>query len=173
MTNRKSTTYNEIIGITESNEIIILEDIFEYEDGFKGATYNLMGVLTPEQITEANDPEHIYAEYDWLWQEAVQAGHTELGKKEFLDEFLENRKYDGYYTMSDDPSYRYETDEALEKLTKEQRAEFDNIFGVRGIAWVDFDCYGGGRVGDSYQKWEFKALFRPDLINEIAKVEKA
>lgn len=50
------------------------------------------------------------------------------------------------------------------------KAVVNDIIGVKGKDFVDWDCYCCGRCGSD--KLEFMAIFRPDLLKLIQKAEK-
>lgn len=117
---RTSKTYNEIVGITKDGKLFILEDIFEYvnEDGsvgLHGATRYEMGVITKEDIGNRNDIDEVMFNYKDVWQDMVANNQTELGLKEWAEEQIEDLNPE-LYTLSDDPSFRQETQEAYDRL---------------------------------------------------------
>lgn len=163
-------TYNEIIGITKDHRVIILDHVFEYDGGFKGATRFEMTTLTQEEIDERNDLDNVREYVRDFWQDAVANGTTELG----LDDFAEKEREelaDGCLYYGDDPSFRREADEAFEKLTDEQKAQFNEIIGVKDKDFVDWESGCCGRIGDDYKAWEWAVLFRPDLLKVIHQYE--
>lgn len=164
-------TYNEIIGITKDHRVVILDHIFEYSDKFKGATRYEMRPLTQAEIDEANDVElaSVYAED--LWQIEVANGQTKLGLEEYTQDLIEQAQSDGLYFLGDDPSFRHDTDEAFDKLTDEQKKAFVKVLGEKGIDFMDWSSDCCGRIGDDYKNWDWEILFRPDLLEEIAKYE--
>ncbi len=163
-------TYNEIVGITKDNTLVILDHVFEYTDNFKGATRYEMTTLSQEDIDNSNGSDDYI---EGLWRDAVQNSETTEGLTKYSEKFKEEFKeqFDDLYFVGDDSSFRCETDEAVEKLTDEQRAELESVLGVKGKDFVDWNAGCCGRIGDDYKKWEWKKLFRPDLLELIAKFE--
>lgn len=161
---RKATTYNKIIGLTKDRELIILNDIFSYGDGFKGATYTKMRPLTQAEIDAGLENEESYCKE--LWQDAVANGNYENSLADFTDEIRENREEYGYF-VGDEDSFREQTAKALAELDAETREKIEKTVGDH----VDWDCASCGRIGDDYQKWDWKLLVAPELLEEIKKAE--
>lgn len=167
---QEKTPYNEIVGITKDHTVVILDYTFKYSDGFKGATYIEIGCLTQGEIDRENDLENIKEQCRDLWIQAVDADETELGLDDYTKQMLEEKPDDCYF-FGDDPSFRWETDKAYEKLTDEQRAAVEKVLGEKGKDFIDWHCGSCGRIGDSYKNWDWEVLLRPDLLEEIAKYE--
>lgn len=161
---RKATTYNQIVGVLKTGDVFVLEDIFEYTAGFKGATRYMMEPLTKQDIEDQNSPEYV-RDY---WEDAVSHRMTDLGLEEWTKEQVENIP-DGLYSLSDDPSFREETAQAYDELTEDQKAELDEAVG-KDKNFVDWVCISCGRCGKISEDG-FAVIFRPDLLKAIQEAE--
>jgi hypothetical protein len=150
---RKATNYNLPVGIKD-NEIVFLQDSFEYPD-MKGCTGFCLSPLSQDELDRCNDPETIAEEYGFLWRECVQCGTTELGLDEWVAEFIEESNMHGYDYPGQDNSYiEHMTDEIKEKYFPDAAA---------------FTCTGGGRCFS--KNMEFDILINPELIEVINQFE--
>lgn len=164
--NRQETTYNEIIGIS-SGEIVVLTDTFRYQgDPLKGATGFTIEPLTQDMIDEMRDPENMKE----IWQDLVHSGDTEEGLSGWCERVNEEYNDREGYAWSDDPSFRSEMDEAYEKLTEEQKEKLDNAFGKIGKDFVDWNSRSCGRCIPTKES-SYSLLLRPDLLKEVQKYE--
>lgn len=166
---RTSTEYNEIVGVLKSGCVFVLDDIFKYTDGFKGATRYEMEILTKDQVEAQNDPDYIADMYKDYWQEEVAHNNTELELEDWAKEISENLSPD-MYSFSDDPSFRKEMRKAYEQLSDEQKAAVDKATG-KDDKFVDWNCYCCGRCG-KITKDDFALILRPDLLDKIIEAEK-
>lgn len=165
---RQETKINQIVGI-KGGELYVLEDVFKYGDGFKGATGYSMGTISQSYIDEMNDICTLCEEYDYLWREAVQAGSTEKGLEEFMQDWVYESSCYGYLFPSDDNSFRYDTEKLVEELPAEQKAELEKVFGVMGEDFVTWSVSGCGRCFNPNDEWD--VVFRPDLLELIKQYE--
>lgn len=148
------TNYYICVGIKDG-ELYMLDSIFEYPDGFKGATGTRFTPVTQEEIDQYNNPDHLRDnEYDYFWKESVQAGKTKLGLDEWLQLVIDEAQDYGLAYPGHDNSY-------VDKLTPDDYKHFPNA--------VTFNCIGGGRCFD--KNMEFDIVLRPDLIKLINKAE--
>lgn len=164
--NRESTTYNEIIGVA-GGEIVVLTDLFKYSgSSLKGATGFTIETLTDEQVTEMKDPENLKD----LWIEAVKNEETTESLEDWANHL--NELYSDYeqYCFSDDPSFRREMNKAYDKLTDENRAKIDELFGIRGKDFLDWNSRSCGRCIPTKES-DYTILFRPDLLKLIQEYE--
>lgn len=164
---RQATEYNEIIGIADG-EIVVLEDTFKYDSELQGATGFTVAQLTDEMIEEAKDPDNMVD----LWQEAVRAGATTDGLKEWTDEV--NAEYnlgERQYFGTDDTSEREEMDEIFAKLSKEDQAKVIKEFGEIGKDFRDWDVRSFGRCIPTDEK-DYSLLLRPDLLEKVREAER-
>lgn len=161
----KRETYNKIVGLTKDNTLIILEDTFDYgKGGLHGATRIEMRPLTQAEIDAGLENEEGYCKE--LWQNAVASGNYEDSLADFIDEMRENRGEYGYF-VGDEDSFREQTAKALAELDAETREKIEKTVGDH----VDWDCASCGRIGDDYQKWDWKLLVAPELLDTIKKAE--
>ena len=166
---RQETKINQIVGIKDG-ELYVLEDVFKYGGGFKGATGYHMNVITQEYIDEMNDIDMLCEEYDYLWREEVQAGHTDEGLREWMEkwQYASVNFYD-YLYPSDDNSFRYQTENLVEELPDDQKQELEKVFGVMGEDYATWSVSGCGRCFNPNDKWD--VVFRPDLLELIKQYE--
>ena len=158
---RTSTEYNKIVGIKDDT-IYVLEEIFQYEDGTKGAIGYGMRPLTQAEIDNGNDTENLRD----LWKEAVRYDQTELGLEDYADDLRYN--CEGYYPYDDD-SFRYDFNNLLEKLPEKFRIKIENIFGIRDEDYIDWTYENAGCCFNAEDKWD--VVIDKDLIEKIKEVE--
>lgn len=156
---KEETTYKEVIGITVNDEIIMLNSIFKYEDGFCGATGSVYNPIDQDYIDRRNDPQEVASDYAFLWREAVAAQQTEDSLENYMQLMIDHEvDYgDGYY-FGHDPgdSYLLEGSELQEKYFPDA---------------VTFENTGAGRIFDAKDRYEWKVVLRPDLLEKILEVE--
>lgn len=169
-TMRRQNNYNEVLGITTDNELVVVE--YTFKDGeMSGAVGWRMETLDQEQINLNNDPEQVEEEYSFLWEEAVAQGETELGLTEYIQELIDREEYNpDTYFIGDDPSFRYETDKAVEKLPEADKAKLTELLGEKGKDFVDWTCGGCGRC-IPLDESEYKVIFNKDLLAECRRYE--
>lgn len=167
---REQHNYNEVLGITTGGEVVCVEYTFK-DEVLQGAVGWHVGTLTQWEIDERSEFDHIKNEYHFLWQEAVADGGTELGLDDYIRELIEDEEQapDTYY-IGDDPSFRYDTDKAVEKLSEENRARLAEVVGVKGVDFVDWSAGGCGRC-IPLDEGEYKIIFNKDLLNECRRYE--
>ena len=95
-TTRHATHYYEVIGTTSDGGVVILEEVFKYPDGFKGATGALVYPVSEDEIEQAlGDEKEDY--YEEFWREdAGESNGTTLGLTEWVaniwdDEYIDSR----------------------------------------------------------------------------------
>ena len=88
--------YFEVLGTTSDGGVVILEEVFKYPDGFKGATGALVYPVSEDEIERAfGDEKEDY--YEEFWREdAGESNGTTLGLTEWVaniwdDEYLDSR----------------------------------------------------------------------------------
>ena len=165
---RQETKINQIVGI-KNNELYVLEHVFKHSDDFKGATGYHMSIITQDYIDEMNDVHFLCEEYSYLWREAVQAGHTELGLQEFMQDWIDSCQYDDLLFPTDDNSFRYMTEKLIKELPEDQKKQIEEVFGVMGEDFAAWDCSGCGRCFNADDEWD--VVFRPDLLELIKEYE--
>ena len=165
---REKIKINQIVGIKDG-ELYVLEDVFKYSDGFKGATGYSMNVITQEYIDNMNDIDYLENELDYLWREAVQAGKTTDSLSDYMQSLVDECQFYGQLFPLDDNSFRYETEKLVEELPAEQKAELEKVFGVMGEDYTTWSVSGCGRCFNANDKWD--VVFRPDLLELIKQYE--
>lgn len=165
---REETKINQIVGVKDG-ELYILEDVFKYSDGFKGATGYHMGVISQSYIDEMNDINFLCEEYDYLWREAVQGGHTTDSLQEYMQSWIDETYYSDQLYPSDDNSFRYQTEKLVEELPADQKQELEKVFGVMGEDFAAWSVSGCGRCFNPNDEWD--VVFRPDLLELIKQYE--
>ena len=165
---REETKINQIVGI-KGSELYVLEDVFRYDNGYKGVTGYSMNVITQKYIDDMNDIDYLEAELDYIWREAVQTGNTTDGLREYMESLIDECQfYDQLYPL-DDNSFRHQTEKLVEELPAEQKAELEKIFGVMGEDYVTWSASGCGRCFNANDEWD--VIFRPDLLELIKQYE--
>lgn len=135
--NKKRITFNKPVAINhETNELYILNDLFNHGNNFKGATGSVLYPLAQDYIDEMNDIEHLKDNYDWYWQECVKQGSTQ----ESLEEFCQGLLSHVYYN-TDGQFFGHDTSDCFHNGVEELLAKFDDA--------VCFECIGGGRCFDA------------------------
>lgn len=84
-----SRDYNKVVAYNE-DEIYLLDHIFEYSDGFRGAVGTIARPVTEQEYNERLSREGLAETAECLWRaDAGSTFGTELGLEEWLDENLE------------------------------------------------------------------------------------
>lgn len=143
---RKSTTYNKVIGIKD-DEIYLLNDIFKYKDGLKGATGSVLSPLTQEQVEGRCEPEN-FKEY---WQIPVSEDLTEDSLETFADNLINECEF---FPFHDDSDICFIPEEI-------QQEYFPNA--------VTFECVGGGRCFS--KNMQFDIVINQELLDLINNME--
>ena len=165
---REETKINQIVGIKDG-ELYVLEDVFKYSDGLKGATGYSMNIITQKYIDDMNDVDYLETELDYLWREAVQAEKTTDSLREYMESLVDEcQVYDQLYPL-DDNSFRHQTEKLVEELPADQKAELEKFFGVMGKDFVTWSVSGCGSCFKADDEWD--VVFRPDLLELIKQYE--
>ena len=86
--------------LTENNEVIILESVFKYSDGFHGAVGDIIRPVFEDEYNSIFTDETLEERFEDVWKEyAGQTYGTTLGLSEWVEyhrEDLENSIIDGY-----------------------------------------------------------------------------
>ena len=159
------TKHNAIVGVIDG-ELAILEYTFEDGENFKGGVGYRMRTMTQEYIDCRKDPDN--ADED-LWKQAVAGDYTTLGLDDWWEDACDEAEMEGKYYPFDDDSYRYETNELYEALSDDDREKIEEIMGVKGEDYVDFECGSCGRCFNANAEWDL--ILRPDLVELINKLE--
>jgi len=160
---RNEKKYDQVLGITEDNEIVILNYTFESTlngELFCGATGSILVPVTQAYIDERNDIDILKENYSYLWQEAVKDGNTELSLEDYLESLVESEvHYGNCYFLGHDTS-------DIHLVTKEDEEQISEFF---DYDIETYECIGGGRCISPDIRW--KKVLRPDLLAEALKFE--
>ena len=157
--------YNKIIGIA-NGLVYVLEEAFEYADGFKGCCGYTMSTISKDYIDERNDVDWLCDNYDYIWRDAVKEEKTTLGLEDFMENWVHNCCE---LFPTDDPSYRSEFEEALEDARPEVAKKVIEYFGADSEDFGAWNNEGCGRCFDKDIEWD--ELFEPELWEMIRRIE--
>ena len=98
------TTYNEIVGMDDDGNFVILDHTFAYGDDFHGATGSIVRIVFGDELEEAESLEGLEEYYEQAWREnAGSAYGTTDGLTTWVDdnfgELLGERYDDEYYDL--------------------------------------------------------------------------
>lgn len=160
----------KLVGIRQG-ELYILEDFGSEEKYPTGWT---MRPLFSSEIDQRNKPQEIIEYVREIWQEAVRAGKTEAGLKEFADLCEDESQFAGELFPGDITDKRLETENLVYALPEEQKKQLKDCLDIdfnddpepahakRLATWTLSSC---GSVFASTQTWDF--LFNPELWAKI------
>lgn len=152
MNNRIEKKYNKLVA-QKDNEFFFCDDIFEYKDvSLKGATGTILRPVSKEEYEQRTSSDGLYDNLGELWQQAVEAGNTELGKQEWCDQVF---SIDG--------------DEAIFDLSGYNLWDQLRAIGYTEDEYPIFECTGGGRCfgrHDNYDK-----VYDQELLDKIKAIE--
>ena len=96
--NYQRDSYYDVIGTTSDGGVVILEEVFKYPDGFKGATGVMVYPVSEELIERALSDDEKEDYYEEFWREdAGESNGTTLGLTEWVatnigdDEYIDSR----------------------------------------------------------------------------------
>lgn len=158
---RQAVRYNQIVG-ERGGAVYVLEEIFNYDDGFKGATGYSMRPVYQDEIDSENDPENVAEYCGDIWREQVASGATELGLAEWCEQVVRDSECEGRLFPLDDDSFRGDFEQAIEQATPEIQAKVKAI-GGGCVAWQVEGC--GRCLGELDEVW------REDLAEIIKQAE--
>lgn len=118
-----------ILGILEDDTVLFIHDLFEYSDNFKGATGSVHEAITDEYVEMQKDPDTNWDYFKELWQDAVARDRTEESLADYIEGITAPYNYDGLFP-TDDPSFRWQFEDAFKKLNIEQQQEILKAFSV-------------------------------------------
>jgi len=149
---RKSVTYNKVVNFDrKNNEIMVLNDVFEYEDGMKGATGAVFVPISEEQYNEDTSFDNLKA-YLKDCMDRVPKEYEDEGWNGFVQAIIDNgEEGDTVYDMS-------------------YSSLWDMLREECGLSESDayvFNCVGGGRCFNS----EFEGNIHPELSEIIREYE--
>ena len=127
---RTATTYNEILGRDEHGSVIVLDEVFEYEQGCKGATGSRFEIVSREEVEEAIETENFEEYAREIWQMEVAEGVTTSGLEGWIEHHFE----------TEEEKIEYLYDNSYSHLHPAIREAFD----VPEDAVIN--CTGGGRM---------------------------
>ena len=112
------TDYNEIIGMDNDGNFIILDSTFTYGDSFHGATGSIVRIVSGDELEEAESLEGLEEYYEQAWRDI--AGYiygttdglttwVEDNCEELLEELYDDEYYDLVGPYIKETPYRTET----------------------------------------------------------------
>ena len=151
-TKKQETKYNKIVNFDEdTKEITVLDGIFKYEDGFKGATGSKFEPVSRDEYEDRTDEDN-FVEY--LIDSGIdlpdnfkRSGFEGLAKAMIANDEVEGFVFDTSY------------DELWEYLREELNLSEDEAY--------IFNCIGGGRCFDK----DFNGNINPELSILIREIE--
>lgn len=149
MNNEKRTEYNKLIGRI-GEKYYFLDDIFQYDDNFKGATGSVLIPLTEEECQEINEQANDDSELTDFWKQAVEADRTTDSLEDWCEQVRDEQGEDAGL----DPSYRAKYMQILQKIKPDTYTT---------------DCVGGGRCFDIDMEWD--EIYNPELWELIKQAE--
>ena len=151
-TRRQETKYNKIVNFDEdTKEITVLDGIFKYEDGFKGATGSKFEPVSRDEYEDRTDEDN-FVEY--LIDSGIdlpdnfkRSGFEGLAKAMIANDEVENFVFDTSHN------------ELWDYLREELNLSEDEAY--------IFNCIGGGRCFDK----DFNGNINPELSILIREIE--
>ena len=151
-TKRQETKYNKIVNFDEdTKEITVLDGIFKYEDGFKGATGSKFEPVSRDEYEDRTDEDN-FVEY--LIDSGIdlpdnfkRSGFEGFAKAMIVNDEVENFVFDTSYN------------ELWDYLREELNLSEDEAY--------IFNCIGGGRCFDK----DFNGNINPELSILIREIE--
>lgn len=163
----------KFIGINGNNELVFFNGFNNLFGGAGGVT--MSAGVTQQDIDNGNDLKYVMKEYDYLWREAVNSGETNESLEEYCEGLIEQTKYSDSLFLGDDPSYRWETNEAISKLPEEVQKAIEGIVGVKDEDFVEYDCVSCGYLfacPNDLDTSDWKLVHDKELIAKIISVMK-
>ena len=140
------TEYNEIVGMDNDGNFVILDHTFAYGDNFHGATGSIVRIIFGDELEEAESLEGLEEYYEQAWREdAIRCYGTTDG----LTTWVENNCEELLDQLFDDEHH-----DLVEPYVKETIYRTETI--------------GCGRIFDDNIVTD---IWRPDLMEVIAKAE--
>ena len=151
-TKRQETKYNKIVNFDEdTKEITVLDGIFKYEDGFKGATGSKFEPVSRDEYEDRTDEDN-FVEY--LIDSGIdlpdnfkRSGFEGLAKAMIANDEVKDFVFDTSYN------------ELWDYLREELNLSEDEAY--------IFNCIGGGRCFDK----DFNGNINPELSILIREIE--
>ena len=151
-TKKQETKYNKIVNFDEdTKEIIVLDGIFQYEDGFKGATGSKFEPVSRNEYEDRTDEDN-FVEY--LIDSGIDLPYNfkRSGFEGLAKAMIANDEVEGFVF---DTSYN----ELWEYLREELNLSEDEAY--------IFNCIGGGRCFGK----DFNGNINPELSILIREIE--
>ena len=151
-TKRQETKYNKIVNFDEdTKEITVLDDIFKYKDGFKGATGSKFEPVSRDEYEDRTDEDNFVK---YLIDSGIdlpdnfkRSGFEGLAKAMIANDEVKDFVFDTSYN------------ELWEYLREELNLSEDEAY--------IFNCIGGGRCFDK----DFNGNINPELSILIREIE--
>ena len=118
MANNTHTFYGLPLGVNENYEVVILNSSFEYSDGFKGCTGDIIRPVYTDEYVERLSEESLVDTAKDCWKDQVSNDMTELRLEEWIEEAradLESSAIEKYdFNPKDYPELTFDTPEDIE-----------------------------------------------------------
>ena len=151
---RQQVNYNKPVGIKDGS-IYFLNYVFNYDDGFRGATGTVLDPITSNYIESITTEDWIEYSRD-LWRSAVETNSTETSLEDYAKLVEDDSKMSGLLYPGHDNSYS--------ELYDEAKKHFDSDVET-------FNCSGGGRCFNLELLNSFDKVIDQDLIDLIKSYE--
>uniref|UniRef100_A0A6M3KD57 Uncharacterized protein n=1 Tax=viral metagenome TaxID=1070528 RepID=A0A6M3KD57_9ZZZZ len=152
---KTETIEKKLVGRIDCN-YYFCDTIFDYKDGFKGATATVLCPVSREDYEQRTDPydSDTLEHFEDCWQQAVHAGTTTKGLDAWVEEVL---AVDGDEAVFDFSGYDYWDilRDAVPELTEED--------------YPVFECVGGGRSFSPNMQWD--EIYDEELWKRIKEIE--
>ena len=196
---RHEDEFYKVIGYNkETREVIMLDYIFEHEDGFKGATGSSFEMITPEQLEYYQTPEYVgeYLESAGVLKDYDDEVETEI-VRELCDEYILRENFDSdeeyennvetfmdenlpnhidnkndeiidSWIVGCDGEYVSQDPSYIGNITEEDTEKLSKAF---DIEIETYSCIGGGRMFDENTFNENFVSFDDDAVAKIKAIE--
>lgn len=156
---RSGKHFGEVVGVTESGEVYILDYTFDSGagDGFKGAVGTHMRPVTRAEYEEATEQEALEERFEDVWQMMAGDGRTTESLADFAARAF---AVDGDEAVFDLSNYEYWEDAEYYVRMLNDRA--GNPLYELDEEIVLFDCNGGGRCFSSFDEMQDMFVLMPN-----------
>ena len=118
MANNTRTFYGLPLGVNENYEVVILNYAFEYENGFKGCTGDIIRPIYTDEYEDRLSEESLVDTAKYCWKDQVSNDMTELSLEEWIEEAradFESSAIEEYdFNPKDYPELTFDTPEDIE-----------------------------------------------------------
>lgn len=160
MKNSVRTTYNKIVNVSECGEIQVLDDVFMYRDGFKGATGSRFYPVTKKQYKQSTTLKAIEERLrDSVCEDEVPYEYKEYERGRYKNPY--KKWAEAIKEASEAEDFMFDT--SYSYLWSYLRDEL----GLSENEAYIFECVGGGRMFDK----NFQGNYNPHLSEIIRKYE--